>query len=111
MSLWRQVKHGLWVLTNRQAADRDLDDEVRQYEEELTTAFESKGMSPEEARHAARIEMGTALTVREQVRDFGWENAVAGLWNDCRHAVRRLKRNPGFATAALLTLALGIGAT
>jgi hypothetical protein len=34
-----------------------------------------------------------------------------GIWNDCRHTERRLKRNPGFAAAALLTLALGIGAT
>ena len=73
MSLWRQLKHGIRVLTSRRAADRDLDDEVRHYEEELTVAFESKGMSTEEARRAARIEMGTALTVRERVRDFGWD--------------------------------------
>jgi putative ABC transport system permease protein len=111
MSVWRQMKHGLRVLMNRQAADRDLDDETLHYLEELNAALQAKGVSPDEARRAARIQMGNAITIREQVRDSGWENRIVDLWSDCRYAARRLARNPGFAATGLLTLALGIGAT
>jgi predicted permease len=110
MSLWRQWKHGLRVLAHRQAADRDLEDEITQYLDEVTASLQAKGIAPDEARWAARVEIGSALAVREQVRESNWETRVEDLWNDCRHAARRLARNPGFATTVLLTLALGVGA-
>src|SRR5262249_61311440 len=75
-----------------------------------SASFQAKGMRPDEARRAARMEMGGVLAVREQVREAGWENRIEDVWNDCRHAVRRLARNPGFSTTVLLTLALGVGA-
>ena len=111
MSLWRQIKQGLRVLTKRAASNREVDEEAQQFFEETVAALKSKGLSPEEARRTARLEFGSAIAIREQVREGGWENAVAGAFADCRHAARRLSRNFGLAATAVITLALGIGAT
>ena len=54
MSLWRQLTAGLRVLTRTAAADRDIADEVEHYLEEAAAAFAAEGLSPEEARRAAR---------------------------------------------------------
>jgi putative ABC transport system permease protein len=111
MSLWRQVTRGLRVLTNRTAADQDVADEVQHFLDQSTAAFMARGLSPDEARRAARVELGGTTVVREQVRAYGWENAVGSVLADVRYAARRLKANPGFAAVSVVTLALGIGAS
>src|ERR1700693_4731811 len=111
MSLWRQLARGLRVLVNRRAADQDIADEVSHYLDEQAAAFEAQGLAPDEAWRAGRMEIGGAASVREQVRGYGWENGIETALADLRHAARRLCRNPGFTTASVLTLAMGIGAT
>ncbi len=111
MSLWRQIIRGLRVLGNRKAADQEITDEVSHYLDEATAGFIRKGLSPDEARRAARLELGGPTAVREQVRGYGWENALDILFTDLRYAVRTLVGNPGFAAVSILTLALGIGAS
>ena len=111
MSLWRQLARGLRVLGNRAAADREIADEVHHYLEESTAAFLARGFSPDEARRAARLELGGTTAVREQVRGYGWENMIDTLSGDLRYAARRLARNPGFTAVSILTLGLGIGAS
>ncbi len=111
MSLWRQFVRGVRVLGNRGAADREIADEVSHYLEEAMAALVSSGLAPEEARRAARLEMGSATVLQEQVRSYGWENMIDNLSADLRHAFRRLAGNPGFTAVALLTLVLGIGAS
>jgi len=111
MPLWRQLTRGLRVLAHRSAADRELDDEVRHYLDEATESWISRGLSPDEARRAARMEIGNATLVREQVRASAWEHVVDSVCSDLRFGVRRLGNNWGFTTVSVLTLALGIGAT
>src|SRR6266478_5594652 len=84
-SLGRALAAGLRVLTHREAADQDLDDEVQHYLEEATAAFEAKGLSPDASRRAARLEIGNATVVREQVRAGGWEHVIGTLLFDLRY--------------------------
>ncbi|HEY3939633.1 MAG TPA: ABC transporter permease [Bryobacteraceae bacterium] len=110
MSLWRQFTRGVRILGNRRAADREIADEVNHYLEEATATFVASGLSPDEARRAARMEIGNVTSVREQVRTYGWENWLDTLFSDLRYAVRQMRRSPGFAVTTVLILSLGIAA-
>jgi putative ABC transport system permease protein len=111
MSLRRQLTRGLRALTSRGAVDQDIADEVHHYFEEATAAFIARGLSPEEARRAARLEIGSATAITDQVRASGWEHIVGTVLADLRYGARRLRAAPGFTAVSILTVAIGIGGT
>ena len=110
MSFVRQLGRGLRALFDRREADRDVHDEVLHYLDQATASQVARGLTREQAVRAAKLEVGNATAVREQVRTSGWEHVLETTLGDIRYAVRTLIRNRGFAVVMILTLALATGA-
>src|SRR5215467_13663668 len=98
------------ALFNRQRRDHELDEEIQSH---LQLHIEDNlrlGMTTEEARRQAMVEFGGIESAKEAYRDQRGLPVLETLFRDLRFGARRLRKNPIFAAAAVITLALGIGA-
>src|SRR5882672_7528416 len=103
---------GKWLknLFSRGRRYEDLSASIQEHFEEKIEELMEAGMLREEAVRTARREFGNVALIEQRGREAWQWPTTESVWADVKFALRQLRKSPGFAAAALITLALGIGA-
>ena len=109
--MWRRLKSRLRALLRTSTLERELDEELRFHLEKEIEQNLSRGMSPAAARQAALRSFGGVEQTKEEVRAARGVQLLEQAAQDLIHGLRLLRRAPGFTAVAVLSLALGIGAS
>ena len=94
MSLLRNIRGGVRSLFRKEQVDRELDEELRAYQEMAAEEKMKDGMSRKEALRVVRLERGSLEVTKEVVRTGNWESLVETCWRDLRYGLRVLRKNP-----------------
>jgi len=109
MNWLSRIRRRLEFLSHRDRFDSDLAEEMRDHLEMLAQENEERGMTPDEARRAARRQLGNATWLQEESREmWGW-GPLERFVRDVKYACRVLRKNSGATAVAVISLALAIG--